>query len=149
MRLRVVPVDQFARVPLWRWANRERVRGVARGDAPCLSIWRLLDAPDLLVFVLVPVAGVEEVLRAAILVDVGVDEQVDMGDIAARRLAGESAVQFVDRLPAVQMQWLSDGRHLILLLPDALKGRHRSIPRGDLARIACGGVDACSLQRRR
>src|SRR5271156_3311940 len=58
-------------------------------------------APDLLVMTLVVVAGIEDVLRAAVLFDVGVDEQMDVRDETARRLAGQRAVQFVDALPTM------------------------------------------------
>ena len=70
-----------------------------------------LFAPDLLIRVLIAVAGVEDILVAAIGVDVGVDEQVQRRDIVAPGGSpAKGAVQFVDRLPAMQVQRLGDGR---------------------------------------
>ena len=81
----------------------------------------LLDAPDLPVFILVAVAGIKDILRAAIFIDVGGREQMHRSHVGARRLAGEGAVQFVDALPAVQVQRLGDSRDLVLLVTDALE----------------------------
>src|SRR6266852_9317322 len=94
----------------------------------------LLDAPDLPVFILVAVAGIEDVLRAAIFIDVGGREQMHRSHVGARRLAGEGAVQFVDALPAVQVQRLGDSRDLVSLVTDALERGHRAVAGGDLPR---------------
>src|SRR5581483_4617330 len=84
----------------------------------------LLHTPDLLVFVLITIARIEDILRTAILVDIGVDEQMHIGDEAGGRLAGNRPVHLVDALPAMQMQRLGDGGELVLLLTDALESGH-------------------------
>ena len=57
------------------------------------------------------------------------------------RLAGQGSVHFVDALPSVQMQRLGDSGQLILLLPNALEGRHRAVPSRDLPGVAICRVD--------
>src|SRR4051794_14043369 len=83
----------------------------------------LLHAPDLLVLVSVIVAGIELVLRAAVLFDVLRREQMHVRHVAARLLASEGAVDFVDHDPALKVERLCDGGKLILLVADALERR--------------------------
>src|SRR5581483_2360540 len=86
-------------------------------------------SPDLPVDVLVAVLRLVLVVRSAVATEIRGVEQVRRRDEAARRLAGERAVQLVDAHPSLQLQRLGDGRDLIAMLPDALKRRDRSIAR--------------------
>src|SRR5690606_6421108 len=64
-------------------------------------------------------------------------------------LAGEGAVDLVNKLPALEVQRLGDGGDLVLAVADALEGGSRAVAGRDLPRVAFGRVDAGRDQRRR
>src|SRR5262245_30438521 len=85
---------------------------------------RLLYAPDGKIVILVVVAGDEGVLVAALGVDVVLGDQKRWLHEAARLLAVEGAVQFVDGLIGLQLNRLGDGDGLVLAaFADAVIGR--------------------------
>src|SRR6516164_6741743 len=104
--------------------------------------------PDLPVSLLVAVLRVVDILRSAILVHVGRNEEMRRGDEAARLLAREGAIQFIHFLPPVQPQWLSDRRDLVFVRLDPLEGRLRTVAGRNCARVAVAGY-AGGLQRGR
>ncbi|MNG39788.1 hypothetical protein D3C84_1280550 [compost metagenome] len=61
-------------------------------------------------------------------------------DIAGIGLAGESAVEFIDRLPAVQVQRLGHCAPLIVILMDALEGGLRAIASRDVSGETIGSL---------
>src|SRR5580698_2249758 len=66
----------------------------------------LPDAPDLPVFVAIAVVGVENVLRTAVEGDVVRRHKVDARDEAGPGRLVESAIEFVDELPALLIERL-------------------------------------------
>src|SRR5271154_2932170 len=74
-----------------------------------MPIWRLLDAPDLLVFVAIAVAGIEPVLRSAVLVEILGGEEVHVRHEARGLVASERPVHLVDHDPALQVERFCDG----------------------------------------
>src|SRR5580700_5881767 len=107
---------------------------------------RLINSPDLLVFVAIPVAGIELVLGASVLVDVFGGKQMYVRDVAAWLFAGERPVHFIDHDPALKVERLGDGGGLILLVANALESWHGAVTRRDLLREAIGRINACRLQ---
>src|SRR6266571_1142641 len=87
----------------------------------------LCDAPDLLVLVAIAVIRIEDIVRAAIELDVVHGDQVNGRHVPARRRASEGTVHLVDRLPAMQIEGFWNGGRLILPLADAVIRRHAAI----------------------
>src|ERR1700722_714140 len=105
-------------------------------DREPLAGQALVYAPDLFILITIAIAGIEGVLIATICVDVFLSHEMDFGDIPARLLAMESAIEFVHRLPAVQVKRLRHRADLILAFPNAFIGRNTSVGGGDQVRLA-------------
>src|SRR5271167_773498 len=84
---------------------------------------KLLHTPDFEIVLLVVVAGDEGVLVAAFRVDVLLGDLEWRLHEPARQFAVKRAIEFIDRLPRLQLDWLADRHHLILIaLADTIVG---------------------------
>ena len=73
--------------------------------------------PDFLIGLAIAVLRVIAVLRAAGRIDVVMHDKMRRGHVAARSLARKGPVQFVDQLPALEIEGLGDRRDGLLIVP--------------------------------
>src|SRR5215207_3962242 len=111
------------------------------------GIAALAEPPDPLVLVPIVVVRVEQILRPAVELDVLFRHEVDRRHVAARLLASEGAVQLIHTLPAVQVEWLGNGRGLVLPSPHPLICRNAAVARRDELRRAARRNASCAEGR--
>src|SRR5262245_4427604 len=97
----------------WAWPPRGAMKAGGDTAAPGDAL-ELVHAPDFCVGVSIAVAGIVNVVRAAIGVDVGRQEEVGGCDEAALLLLVERAIGLIDDLPALQQQRLGNRAGLVL-----------------------------------
>jgi hypothetical protein len=82
---------------------------------------RSVHAPDCLVFVTIAVVGIENVSRPAVGRDIPLRHDMCGRDISAWRPTGDCAIEFVDNLPTVQVEWFGDRRDLVFAVANGGK----------------------------
>jgi hypothetical protein len=100
----------------------------------------LLYAPDLLVLIAIAVAGIEAVLVPAVCVDVLFRHEMDFGDVPAWLLTVKGAIEFVDRLPTVQVERFRHGADLVLAFANALIRGCAAVAGRDQCGLASGAT---------
>src|SRR5690242_3190622 len=95
----------------------------------------------MLILLAVAIAWIEDILWSSVYPDVGFRDKVYGHNVAARLAASYSAIQLIYNLPALLIQRLWNGRHLMLSIANTSIGRDAAIASGD----EVGGGTLCNV----
>src|ERR1700730_5279084 len=123
-----------------------QARRWGRGTSCSFDRARCSLAPYPLVLHLIVIIGVVYVVRPTIILDVVLRHQMHGRHVAARGLAGQRAVQLVNKLPSGFVERLRDCSDLIVPGTHTVEGRHAAVSCGDKGRRA-GGWDPGAAKR--